>query len=62
VVLGFIFSLLPLICIAGLIISIMGLNLVNASPKGVRGKGLAIAGIVIGAAMTLITLVLLAGG
>jgi len=60
VVLGFIFSFLPLICIAGLMISIMGLNLVNSSPKGVRGKSLAIAGIAIGAVMTVLTFILMA--
>jgi len=60
VILGLIFSILPVICVAGLIISIMGLNLVNGSPRGVRGKGLAIAGIAIGAVMCLFTLALMA--
>jgi hypothetical protein len=62
VILGLIFSFLPVICVGGLIISVMALNLVNSSPKGVRGKGLAIAGIVIGSLMTLLTIVLIASG
>ena len=50
VILGFIFSIImgPI----GLVISIIGLRLVNQSKGTLRGRGLAIAGIVIGALMT----------
>jgi len=60
VILGLIFAFLPVICVGGLIISIMALNLVKQSAKGVRGKGLAIAGIVISSLMTLLTIILIA--
>jgi hypothetical protein len=59
VILGFIFSFLPLICVGGLIISIIGFRLVSDNPKGFRGKGLAIAGIALGSLMTLLTIVLI---
>jgi hypothetical protein len=60
VVLGFIFSLLPVICVAGLLISILGLRLVEESESRVRGRWLARAGIAVGAAMTILTVVLIA--
>jgi hypothetical protein len=60
VILGFIFSFLPIICVGGLIISIIGFRLVSDNPKGFRGKGLAIAGIALGSLMTLLTIVLIA--
>ena len=60
VVVGFIFSILfpP----AGIIISIMGLRLVKQSPVPVKGKGLAIAGIVVGAAFMLLGIIMVAAG
>lgn len=61
VILGFIFAFIfpP----AGLIISIMAFRLVNESAAGVRGRGLAIAGIAVGGLLTFLMLVGgLAGG
>lgn len=59
VILGFILSFI--IPIAGLILSIIGLNLVKNSATGVRGRGLAIAGIVISILMFLVWMALVAG-
>ena len=58
VILGFIFSFI--FPIAGIIISIIGLRLVNQGPKEIRGRGLAIAGIVIGCVLQALIIILLA--
>jgi len=58
VILGFIFSFI--FPIAGIIISIIALRLVNQSPKEIRGRGLAIAGIVIGCVWMVIIIILAA--
>jgi hypothetical protein len=57
VILGLIFSFVfpP----AGLILSILGLRLVNDSVEGVRGRELAIAGIALGALTTVLMIILL---
>jgi DNA-directed RNA polymerase subunit RPC12/RpoP len=60
VILGFILSFI--FAPAGIIISIMGLRLVNQSPKGVRGRGLAIAGIVVGCVNLVLGIILVASG
>ncbi len=60
VILGLIFSFLPLICFAGVIISYLGYRLVTDSPKGIRGKEMAIAGMIIGGLMSVLTIYLLA--
>lgn len=59
VILGFIFAIIfpP----AGLVISIVAFRLVNDSPPNIRGKGLAIAGIAVGAVMTVLFLMALKG-
>lgn len=58
VILGFIFSFLPFVCVGGLVISIMGYRLVDDNPRGLRGKGLAIAGIALGSLMTILSIIL----
>lgn len=60
VILGFIFSFIfpP----AGIIISIIGLRLVNQSPKEIRGRGLAIAGIAVGSVLLVLGIILTALG
>ena len=58
VILGFIFSFVPYFSIGGLIISIIGYRLVKDNPQGLRGAGLAIAGIAIGSLMTLLFAIL----
>lgn len=60
VILGFILAFMfpP----AGIIISIMGLRLVNQSEEGVRGRGLAIAGIVVGSGILLLAIIMNAAG
>ncbi len=60
VILGLIFSFVPLLCFAGVIISFLGFRLVQDSPKGIKGKEMAIAGMVIGGVMSVLTIVLLA--
>ena len=60
VILGFIFSFI--FPIAGIIISIIGLRLVNQSPKEIRGRGLAIAGIVISCVWLVLIIILVASG
>jgi predicted RNA-binding Zn-ribbon protein involved in translation (DUF1610 family) len=60
VILGLIFSFLPLACFAGVIISFLGYRLVKESPKGIRGKEMAIAGMIIGGVMSALTVYLMA--
>ncbi|GAB4150736.1 MAG: hypothetical protein Tsb009_25710 [Planctomycetaceae bacterium] len=56
--LGLIASFVPFICIAGLIFSVMAYRMIDENPKGLRGKGVAIAGIALGSLMTLLTIIL----
>lgn len=60
VILGLIFSFLPVISFAGMIISYLGYRLVVDSSKGIRGKEMAIAGMIIGGIVSALSVYLIA--
>jgi hypothetical protein len=56
---GLIFSLLPLGCFFGVIASYMGYQLAVGGPPGTRGKEVAIAGMIIGGLMSVLSIYLI---